>query len=878
MRGWVLCLLLALGVPAGGTLIARIALDVRVDDADLVVTGRIVAEAPGPITKGTITPGLVSHTTFGWEGPPKITFGTLRVDDVLKGSLPAKTVRLAYGDGVSSRELGDEGVWLLQWDPSIQAYRSSYPGDRQEYSARSKVEEAIKQEKVRKYVGPAGGLRLYARPRNDHIARDQQCEIAIGLSNSGASMTLPRSARLQVLVDGKLVETLSPPEYEPELRLDTGKSRRQIMGSLGDIILYAKQFPQPGPHSLLVQLNCGQEQLSAGPFKIVRSSNKATEPPDREWSEDPPQPLWGVSNAFQVRFSRDGRRLLTSDLDQIVGWDLEKQRPVFHLRQGRMLMDKDGALLSSDERYDSFSGQLLEKQDLPELAAVGGNTGIESHLGKATVWQLRPPKRLAEIPQDIPMEWAVSPDGGTVAAVDNRPDRLTLYASQTGEVLRKIPGVTTVGFDSHGQLLCGFDDGRVQVGEGEVWQAASTEVTAVRADNHGRYFATITGNEVILWQAEDHQPLFQLNLSHVFRGLDFSPLGDRLAVVDNSEAKVYSLPDGQLLQQMRECGAGDYLAWDNGGMRLAVSGGNAVTLWDLSRGRPAEWYSSSKSGPVYFAPTNQPVWLEYGRLHLGAQSLERKGKSLLLDGPEVVVDTEWRTLAGLQLVAPRLLLNPAERVVALSHDFAAAEGDNYGRLIDRRTGYSIRVDHGRERQGSEKIAISPDQHWLARVADEDDYVEIRELPGMQVKYLLGEHCLYVTGLGWRPDSAQLAVADLDGVKLWSLESGQLEHKLDKRLSGAVSYSPDGRYLAQGLSTDASLCLWELKTLRQVATLASYGAEWVVLAPDGSFEASPHADPFLLHVDLSKRTAELLPQLLNSGRSSSQGPRAVRAER
>ncbi len=138
------------------------------------------------------------------------------------------------------------------------------------------------------------------------------------------------------------------------------------------------------------------------------------------------------------------------------------------------------------------------------------------------------------------------------------------------------------------------------------------------------------------------------------------------------------------------------------------------------------------------------------------------------------------------------------------------------------------------------------------------------MPAVGVKYLLGEHSGYVTGIAWRPDSGQLAVADLNGVKLWSLESGQLEYKLDTRLSRAVSYSPDGRYLAQGLSTDASACLWDLKTRLKVATLAAYGEEWIILAPDGRFEASPHADPYLLRVDRSKRTPNLLVQLTNPG--------------
>jgi WD40 repeat protein len=305
--------------------------------------------------------------------------------------------------------------------------------------------------------------------------------------------------------------------------------------------------------------------------------------------------------------------------------------------------------------------------------------------------------------------------------------------------------------------------------------------------------------------------------------------------------------------------AGERLAFDGGGKQLAVSGNKALTIWDLELGRPAQWFPASKAGPVYFSRTNRPVWLEHSRLHQGTQTLELQATTLHPDGRELVVDGEWRTLAGLQPVDPRVALETDERVVALSPDFAALQGKGQVRLVDRRTGQSTRLEQGPRR---EHLAISPDQGWLAREAAERGYVEILELPSLKVRFRLGRHAGYITGLAWRPDSAQLAVADLDGVKLWNLRDGQLEQRLDRRLSAAVSYSPDGRFLAQGLSTDASVCLWDLSKSRLIATLASYGPEWVVLAPDGRFEASSKADAYLMHVERSKRTADLLPRLLD----------------
>lgn len=159
---------------------------------------------------------------------------------------------------------------------------------------------------------------------------------------------------------------------------------------------------------------------------------------------------------------------------------------------------------------------------------------------------------------------------------------------------------------------------------------------------------------------------------------------------------------------------------------------------------------------------------------------------------------------------------------------------------------------------SDVRAISPVHRFLAEA--NDNYVDIYELPALKLRHKLGRQSAY--SLAWSPDGSQLAVAAGWSSNLWDLDTGKLAGKLPSRFSVGVAYSPDGRWMAQGLTTDGSVTLWDLTANRAVATLASYGKEWIVLASDGRFDCSARAAPYHLKYDASKRCPGLLSQLLN----------------
>lgn len=120
MKKVALALIMA-SCPVRADLWFHIPVETRVQQADLVVTGRIVAERDGPSVTHEDTDLMVSRTRFFPSVAPKVTLADLAVEKCLKGELKGRTIQLVYGDAVE-RQVGDGGVWLLRWNAKDQAY------------------------------------------------------------------------------------------------------------------------------------------------------------------------------------------------------------------------------------------------------------------------------------------------------------------------------------------------------------------------------------------------------------------------------------------------------------------------------------------------------------------------------------------------------------------------------------------------------------------------------------------------------------------------------------------------------------------------------------------------------------------------------------
>ena len=142
------------------------------------------------------------------------------------------------------------------------------------------------------------------------------------------------------------------------------------------------------------------------------------------------------------------------------------------------------------------------------------------------------------------------------------------------------------------------------------------------------------------------------------------------------------------------------------------------------------------------------------------------------------------------------------------------------------------------------LGFSPDGELLA-LASGDGSVRIYALSSRRQVRRLQTGLKRLNNLAWLPHSRTLAVASrLDStVQLWDL--ARQDHKVLNSEAGnvfAIAVSPDSKTLAVG-TQDGTVVLWNLRTLRQMATLKAHltYVGGLAFSPDGQILVSQAGD-------------------------------------
>lgn len=97
----------------------------RLQQADLVVVGEIVAESD---YQGELMPSKA---------------GSLSVVETLKGKVERRELVLIYTDIVGGHCPGQVGIWILQWDPRVGAFRCHEKADPEPLEAREQIRRTL---------------------------------------------------------------------------------------------------------------------------------------------------------------------------------------------------------------------------------------------------------------------------------------------------------------------------------------------------------------------------------------------------------------------------------------------------------------------------------------------------------------------------------------------------------------------------------------------------------------------------------------------------------------------------------------------------------------------------------------------------------------
>jgi WD40 repeat protein/tRNA A-37 threonylcarbamoyl transferase component Bud32 len=540
-------------------------------------------------------------------------------------------------------------------------------------------------------------------------------------------------------------------------------------------------------------------------------------------------------HSMSVRFSPDGRRLLSSGGDGLKVWDGATGRPVSALPfdlVAASALSADGGLfagerLTRDGRtlgvgvWEVTSGRLLHS--LPRAGRLSSLTmspdgralALGGRDGNLTLWH---PATGEERPVGKTYHNHLSPaafssDGKRLATITesspNSPTVVTVWDTATGRPGSALPGTNfaCVAFSPNGTRLArGHIQGGVSVYDlGErrevlTFQAHRGGVAAVRYAPWGRWLATAGDQgDVAVWDAWGGA-LFRRFHGHTryVTDLVFSPNCQRLAsACADGTVKVWEhrrptnplqvpLPDNVYQCAFSPDGRSVALACSDGSVRVrdAATGGESFRLAGHA-GRVLGVAFSPDGRRLASAGSDRTVRL----WDLGARA-------------------EWRVLRG---------HGGAVNAVAFSRD---------GRLLAS----GAEAAGGATKLGELKL-------W--------------EVESGQEVAALGGHTTAVLSVAFGPDGRRLASCDSDAVRWWDVEAGRELLSLGGTEADLypirVTTSPGGRRLVAALGHKAqqggAVRVWDAQTGRELLTLRGHvqGVLGVAVSPDGRRIASSSND-------------------------------------
>ena len=471
---------------------------------------------------------------------------------------------------------------------------------------------------------------------------------------------------------------------------------------------------------------------------------------------------------------------------------------------------------------------------------------------------------------------AFSPNGQFIATSCS-DSSIQIWDVTSGQNLQKLAGpirVSFIAFSEDGQALVAISD-KIRVWEVATWrQLRSLEVptTSGLSGGEGAIAISPDGRQLAMVVRDDSKMLvksFDLTNGHELRY-------DKLSDIPMSNVVVTFTSDGRLLasatvdkqlqlwevspnKRLRELGrttqTSGVLKFSQDGSLLALSDGETVKLWEVTKGRELRVLKVTDSG-VSAAPR---------AIFVGFSDDGKRAATGGFGTPTVV----WETKTGKQLLRMNGRTNLAYKV-AFSADGTQLSSGGRTRW-DMRTGRGLRVVS----QQPEKMSgvLSADGRLLATVAANSSAVTLLEIPaGRRLQTFApttdegvvknnsfssdGTMLLTVYGGAENPAVGAQSASNANEVKIWDVKSGGELHTfvLDSFAIDA-GFSPDGHVVAT-LDAKGQLTLWDTKSgrrLRDVSdkrrTITSFA-----FSPDGLRLAIGLSEPTGLQIALLDLTA------------------------
>ncbi|MCL2801821.1 MAG: hypothetical protein FWD28_08710, partial [Treponema sp.] len=499
-----------------------------------------------------------------------------------------------------------------------------------------------------------------------------------------------------------------------------------------------------------------------------------------------------------VSFSPDGRQIVSGSIDGIIKlWDAATGREIRTFTGHSSIVNS--VMFSSDGR------QILSCSQDSNIKLWDANTGREIRTFSGHSLTVRTAMFTPDGRQILSSSY-----DGTIKIWDVATGRENrTFFEESWHAILSPDGMHILSSIGHIVTLRDISTG-IEI---KRFTSNATAIEAVAYNTSNKQIVTSANDKIIIWDTINGREIRN------FRG----PFGNMILS-----------PDGrQILTGSKYFGRGDGSTFTND-----------VILYDYATGRENKYFSSEYAvGSMIWAIAFNPNSMQIASGRNSARQNHFNNNITLWDA---ITGQRIRTFSSSGWVYSIAFSPDGKYLLSCfgGNNFYQTESNDI-RLWDITTGHEIRAFLGYE-TNFKSVAFNSDGRQfitgsfdgLVKLWDTATFENIRSFTG---------HLSSVNTVVFSPDGRQIiSGSDDNTIKLWDVASGREVRTFNGHSSSvnSISFIDDGRKILSG-SSDGTTRLWDIATGREIAQFISFtDGEWIVITPDGYYNASPNGDKYL----------------------------------